>query len=151
MTEQLSDVWKLETGDVEVASEDLNLIIDNAMGRIKNSFGNRMQLIKYLRTLWDNESWESIKRKLNTKGSVWVVWYIDGVNQHIRNLMQQRMTDEDADIVAESKKWNELTIHLRGGEIAIILKALHEMETHGTVLKTATHDLISRIETAENE
>jgi hypothetical protein len=65
--------------------------------------------------------------------------------------MQQRMTDEDADIVAESKKWNELTIHLRGGEIAIILKALHEMETHGTVLKTATHDLISRIETAENE
>ena len=146
---QLTDVWTLETGDEEAASEDLNFIIANAMGRVKNSFDNRMQHIKYLRTLWDGESWESIKKKLSTEGSVWIVWYWDGLNQHIRNLMRQRMKDEDADIIEESKLWNEITIQLRGGEIAIILKALNEMEAHGTVLKVATKDLINRIVTAQ--
>jgi hypothetical protein len=59
------------------------------------------------------------------------------------------MKDEDADIIEESKLWNEITIQLRGGEIAIILKALNEMEAHGTVLKVATKDLINRIVTAQ--
>ena len=35
--------------------------------------------ISFIRSLWDNESWESIVRKYNTEGSVWVCWWYDGV------------------------------------------------------------------------
>jgi len=40
----------------------------------------------YLRKLWDGESWQDIKRKLLTEGSVWYVWWMDGVRQHLSNL-----------------------------------------------------------------
>jgi hypothetical protein len=37
-----------------------------------------------LRKMWDNESWTSIKEKLNDiydqGGSIWQVWWMDGVN-----------------------------------------------------------------------
>jgi hypothetical protein len=40
----------------------------------------------YLRRLWDGESWKSIKEKLMTEGSVWYVWWMDGVRQHLENI-----------------------------------------------------------------
>lgn len=35
--------------------------------------------IKQIRALWDNESWESIMKKVSVEGSVWYVWWMDGV------------------------------------------------------------------------
>ena len=75
-----SDVWKLETPIEEYASEDLSLIIDRAF-----KFRGTSERA-YLRKLWDGESWKSIKAKLQTEGSAWYVWYIDGVRQHLANL-----------------------------------------------------------------
>ena len=39
--------------------------------------------IESIRTLWDGESWESIQHKLNTEGSTWYVWWMDGVRTYI--------------------------------------------------------------------
>ena len=73
----LSNIWTLETSEQQEAIEDLNLTIDRAM----KSEGMNERV--YLRKLWDGESWESIKAKLLTEGSVWYVWYMDGVNRHM--------------------------------------------------------------------
>lgn len=40
--------------------------------------------IKAICQLWDNESWESILKKYNTEGSVWYVWWFDGVHSFIQ-------------------------------------------------------------------
>lgn len=80
MEQVLTDVWKLETPDEELASEDLNIIIEQAF-----KFGGSSHRA-YLRRLWDGEPWHSIKRKLITEGSTWYVWYMDGVRQHLYNL-----------------------------------------------------------------
>ena len=78
--EQPTDIWTLEAPDEEMASIDLNQVINRAF-KSSGTFERA-----YLRRLWDNESWKSIKAKLETEGSVWYVWYMDGVRQHIRNL-----------------------------------------------------------------
>lgn len=83
--EAMSDVWTLETPSEEIASESLNLIADMAFD------GNR-KAQSYLRKLWDGESWQSIKRKLETEGSVWYVWYMDGVRQHLANMVEREET-----------------------------------------------------------
>ena len=142
------DVWKFETGDQDWASDDMNVLLQQARNEIPTSFGQRMKLIKYLRSLWDNESWASIKSKLETEGSVWIVWYYDGLNAHLRNLKKQEMEDEANKIIAESKTFKDTEINLRAGEIAVILRALRSQEekAHSQVLRTATKDLIYRIE-----
>jgi len=38
------------------------------------------ELIDYIRSLWHNESWDSIIQKFQTEGSTWVVWWNDGIN-----------------------------------------------------------------------
>jgi len=77
--QQITDVWTLETSAEECATEDLTHIANVALrgGRKEQS---------YLRKLWDSESWESIKGKLNTEGSDWYVWFLDGVRQHLANI-----------------------------------------------------------------
>jgi len=40
---------------------------------------NDEDLISFLRSLWENESWESIQKKLDTDDSTWIVWWLDGV------------------------------------------------------------------------
>ena len=40
--------------------------------------------IAEIRKLWDNESWESIAEKFNTEGSVWVVWWQEGVQAYMK-------------------------------------------------------------------
>ena len=42
--------------------------------------------IKYIRDLWDGESWESIQEKVQTEGSVWYVWWMDGVRAYLEDL-----------------------------------------------------------------
>ena len=80
--QQLSDVWVLETPDEEIASIDLNHIIEQA-----SKFSGVSERA-YLRRLWDGESWHSIKTKLQIEGSAWYVWYMDGVRQHLFNLKE---------------------------------------------------------------
>lgn len=78
---QITDVWTLETADEEFASHDLNYMVDKAL-----TFQGVSERA-YLRKLWDGESWKSIKQKLLTEGSVWYVWYMDGVRQHLVNIV----------------------------------------------------------------
>ena len=75
---QLSDVWILDTQAEEIASEALSHIAQNALAGYAPAQD-------YLTQLWDDESWLSIKDKLNTEGSSWCVWWMDGVRQHILN------------------------------------------------------------------
>lgn len=52
--------------------------------RIINAEQNKdIEEINSIRQLWDNESWNSILKKFNTEGSVWYVWWMDGVNNFI--------------------------------------------------------------------
>lgn len=74
----ISDVWQLENEQQIAASEDLNVFIMQALNGKRSS-------LNYLKTLWPECSWQTIKDRLNTEGSVWYVWWMDGVNQHIIN------------------------------------------------------------------
>jgi spore maturation protein CgeB len=146
MAQQMSDVWTLETGDEEWASEDLGLIIGEAM-KFKGTSARA-----YLRKLWGNESWKSIKEKLHTEGSVWYVWYLDSVKNHLINRKRQQINYETNNLINDAKQLSNLNINLNSQEVAIILNslALSEQMIHSGIVKTAIHDLISRIETAEN-
>jgi len=72
-------LWKPQ-GE-EVAAEALNVIVADALA------GDRSAQ-NYLRKLWDNESWQGIKKKLETEGSVWYVWWMDGVRQQLSNISE---------------------------------------------------------------
>jgi hypothetical protein len=39
--------------------------------------------IESIRSLWDNEPWDSIQAKLSTEASTWHVWWMDGVRRYI--------------------------------------------------------------------
>lgn len=71
----LTDVWKLETEEEDIASLELNLICEEALG------GDR-KAQNCLKSLWE-ESWQSIKAKLLTEGSLWCVWWMDGVRKYL--------------------------------------------------------------------
>lgn len=81
--EPMGDVWQLESDSQEIASEELAIISQQALSGDESS---RQILVD----LWDGESWESIEKKLNTEGSVWYVWWMDGVNKW---LSQKRNED----------------------------------------------------------
>lgn len=70
----INDVWDLESPDEKVTSDILSGYCSVALD------GNKVNQ-QFLRGLWDNESWESIKKKLETEGSVWYVWWMDGVRK----------------------------------------------------------------------
>lgn len=44
---------------------------------------NDPQSVGAICSLWDGESWDSIKEKLLTEASVWHVWWMDGVRKYI--------------------------------------------------------------------
>jgi hypothetical protein len=73
--EAVSDVWTVWN--------DLNRIANDALK-------GKVSAKNYLRKLWDNESWISIKKKLETEGSIWYDWWMDGVNHHLINLEKRR-------------------------------------------------------------
>ena len=56
-------------------SQDIQLAIDT----------KDKKLISAIRKLWDNEPWESIVEKFQTEGSVWVVWFEDGLRNYIES------------------------------------------------------------------
>lgn len=75
----MADVWQLENDQQIAASEDLSIIAKGAVTKHHRIAQN------YLKTLWPECSWKTIKERLVTEGSVWYVWWMDGVNQHILN------------------------------------------------------------------
>lgn len=79
MTKQLTSVWDLETRAHRQAEDDLTVISDGAIA------GRRKQQ-NYLKKLWPECNWTTIKKRLQTEGSVWYVWWMDGVNQHLQNV-----------------------------------------------------------------
>ena len=72
-----------QSEDEEFASEHLNSIIDKALKFSGTAERN------YLKKLWEGESWQRIKSKLRTEGSVWYVWFMDRVRQHLQNISEE--------------------------------------------------------------
>ena len=66
-----NDVWTQETFEEAQASEELNCFVEDAMG-------GEVASQSFLEVLF-NERWGNIKEKLETEGSVWYVWWMDGV------------------------------------------------------------------------
>jgi hypothetical protein len=76
-----AEIWNLESEDEEFAADILNQIATKALE------GDTAEQ-EYLRNLWNGESWESIAKKLQTEGSVWYVWFMDGVHAFMRDQEQ---------------------------------------------------------------
>jgi hypothetical protein len=57
-----------------------------ADARAEKNPGIRLTLIRRIRRLWDDESWASICKKADTEGSVWAVWWYDGLGALKREL-----------------------------------------------------------------
>ena len=66
------DVWKLETAQQEEACETINFLYEQAKA-------GKVYPRNVLKRLY-GDSWETIKERMETEGSVWYVWYMDGVN-----------------------------------------------------------------------
>lgn len=69
--EIISDVWSLETLNEELASRHINFIYDMAISGNKDAQN-------LLKKCFDDD-WQTIKERFETEGSVWHVWYMDGV------------------------------------------------------------------------
>ncbi len=82
MTEQetqISDVWQLESAEQLEANYDLSKVVEFAIA------GDRKEQ-NYLKKLWPECNWVTIKERVLAKGSIWYVFWMDGVNQHAVNL-----------------------------------------------------------------
>ena len=75
--ESIGDVWNLESSEENIASDSLSIFVESAM---KGNTDDQ----KYLEGIFE-ESWEEIKTKVEAEGSTWVVWWMDGVNKHLKN------------------------------------------------------------------
>jgi len=75
----MDDVWVLETSEQDFASEDLSRITEVAIN------GDRTWQ-NYLKKLWPECSWQTIKERISAEGSIWYVFWMDGVNQHLANI-----------------------------------------------------------------
>jgi len=64
--------------DQEAASEHLSIIVGSDIDGDEQSQNN-------LKELWPKCSWQTIKERLSTEGSIWYVFWIDGVGQHFIN------------------------------------------------------------------
>jgi hypothetical protein len=71
-------IWMLESQAEESYSYSLSEWIQEVIDNPSDD------AIASIRTLWDNESWESIVSRFNTEGSVWYVWWMDGVRTYMQ-------------------------------------------------------------------
>lgn len=67
-------VWTLENEQEEYASDLLNNLYAQAL-RGKVSARN------IVKECFTGDSWNTIKERMDTEGSVWYVWYMDGVHK----------------------------------------------------------------------
>ena len=70
----MNDVWKLETSEEEEACETINFLYQQA------TENRRVYARNILKRLY-GDSWKTIKKRMETEGSVWYVWYMDGVSK----------------------------------------------------------------------
>jgi len=76
-TQQLSDVWQLETSSQECGVNIVNELYQQAIdGKVSSR--------NLLKKIYD-EDWKTIKERFETEGSVWYVWFMDGVNNLLRH------------------------------------------------------------------
>lgn len=71
--EGVGDVWELETPAQDWASDTINMMYEDAR---KGSVGKR----NFLKRLYE-DNWDTIKNRMEAEGSIWYVWYMDGVNK----------------------------------------------------------------------
>ena len=71
-------IIKLETDEEDFYSFELSTFIQKTIN------DNNKDDINFIRQFWDNENWESIVRKYNTEGSVYYVWWMEGVRAYAR-------------------------------------------------------------------
>ena len=90
----MQDVWKFETSDEDVAAESLNLSIEKAFEGDPNA-------IKFIEYIFE-EPWESAKKKLETEGSGWYVWYMDGVHKYMQEMIENNKKYEESNPPIES-------------------------------------------------
>jgi hypothetical protein len=74
----MDDIIKLESDEEEVCSAQLSDLIERAKAGDDN-------LVPFIRSLWDGESFEDIVEKVETEGSTWYVWWMDGVRAFMRS------------------------------------------------------------------
>ena len=72
----MDDVWKLETPEQDHAIDYINFLYHQATEYRSVSARN------FLKKLYE-DSWEAIKERMEAEGSIWYVWYMDGVNKLI--------------------------------------------------------------------
>lgn len=80
----MGDVWQLESEDERDAGDQLIILSEEAMKGDTN-------LQSYLVGLFEEDSWEMVKKKLEAEGSTWYVWWMDGV----RKFMQEQQDEEN--------------------------------------------------------
>jgi len=73
--EEVGDVWDFETTEEDLYAELLNELCTKAIE-------GDIDLQRYLTGIFGG-NWESVKAKLLTEGSVWYVWWKDGLNKFI--------------------------------------------------------------------
>ena len=79
----VGDVWSFETPDENIACDMINNIYQKALKRSGTKERN------ILKDCFE-DGWDTIKEKFEVEGSVWYVWYMDGVNQHIANQLSNQ-------------------------------------------------------------
>ena len=72
----MDNEWKLETPEQDEASDYINFLYCQATKFRSVSARN------FLKKLYE-DSWETIKERMEAEGSIWYIWYIDGVNKLI--------------------------------------------------------------------
>lgn len=73
-------VWSLETQDQLWAIEEITLLYESAKrprGCMCVSHRN------FLKKLYEDD-WKTIKERMETEGSDWYVWFMDGVNRYLQ-------------------------------------------------------------------
>jgi uncharacterized Zn finger protein (UPF0148 family) len=107
------DVWKLETPEEESAIDYLSSISNKAL-----SGDDQSQEI--LMNLWD-ENWESIKDKLETEGSTWYVWWMDGVREFARKFgsTNEKIVDAEGRYIVYSNYYGDDTMKTSTDDLAM--------------------------------
>ena len=74
MTQKLiDDVWKLETPSEEIACNYINYLYEQACN-------GKVSVRNQLKKIFES-NWEIIKERMEAEGSIWYVWYMDGVRK----------------------------------------------------------------------
>lgn len=79
MNNQIGDVWTLESKEQEQICHYINELYRQAT----EERSTHAKIV--LKKIYGND-WKTIKKRMETEGSIWYVWYMDGVN----NLLRQR-------------------------------------------------------------